>query len=149
MAYHVMLGLLWAWFLRERWGEFNPKWIWTAVIGSVLPDVEHIYYFLGYGRNDSYTGQVIIYLKGREWRNLVHFMATGHKHNTSLAYHNVYTVGFLIIISAAASFIDWEVGVVLFGAMVSHYLFDMADDLVQLGAINPNWRRWGAGRKKK
>lgn len=148
MAYHVMLGLLWAWFLRERWGEFNQKWVWTAVIGSVLPDVEHIRYFLGYGRNDSYTKQVMSYISHHEWRNLFHFVATGHKYNTSLSYHNVYVVGILMICAAASSFIDWEVGVVLLGAMVSHYLFDIADDIVQLGHMNPNWKRWGSGRKK-
>ena len=47
MVYHVMLGLLWAWFLRERWGEFNPKWIAMAVVGSLLPDLDHLNYFFG------------------------------------------------------------------------------------------------------
>ncbi len=143
MAYHVMLGLLWAWFLRELWGEFNPKWVITAVVGSVLPDIEHLNYFLGYGRSDSYTQQIITYLKNHEWRNLFYFIATGHKNNTSLAYHNIYMVAFLILFSVVASFFDWQVGVVLFGAMVSHYLFDMVDDIVQLGGVNPNWKRWG------
>lgn len=146
MAYHVMLGLLWAWFLRERWGEFNPKWIWTAVIGSVLPDVEHIRYFLGYGRHDSYTKQVMFYIKNQMWRELFHFVATGHKYNTSLSYHNIYVVALLTMVSIAASSIDWQVGVVAFGAMVSHYLFDIADDFVQLGHMNANWKRLGRPR---
>lgn len=143
MAYHVMLGLLWAWFLRERWGEFNPKWVWTAVVGSVLPDVDHLNYFFGYGRRDSYTQQIFSYLRNHEWRSLFHFMSTGHKYNTSLSYHNIYVMALLAVFAACASLIDWQVGVVLFGAMVSHYLFDMADDIVQLGGINPNWKRWG------
>jgi len=143
MVYHVMLGLLWAWFLRELWAEFNPKWIITAVVGSLLPDADHINYFLGYGRSDRYTQQIFTYWKNREWRNLFHFIATGHKNNTNLAYHNIYMVAFLVILSAAASVIDWQMGVVLFGAMVGHYLFDMADDVVQLGGMNPNWKRWG------
>lgn len=143
MVYHVMLGLLWAWFLRERWGEFNPKWIWTAVVGSVLPDVDHLNYFFGYGKRDSYTQQIMSYLRNREWRNLFYFISTGHKYNTSLSYHNIYVMVLLAAFAVSASFIDWQVGVVLFGAMVSHYLFDMADDIVQLGGINPNWKRWG------
>ncbi len=148
MAYHVMIGLLWAWYLRERWGEFNPRWVSTAVIGSVLPDIDHINYFLSYGRSDSYTQQIFSHIKNRQWRNLFHFMATGHKENTSLMYHNIYVVAFLVALAVAASFIDWHVGVVLFGAMVSHYLFDIADDFVQLGSMNPNWKRWGSGRKR-
>jgi len=146
MAYHVMLGLLWAWFLRELWGEFNLKWIWTAVIGSVLPDIDHFNYWLGYGRHDTYTQEVLAHLKKREWRMLFYVVATGHKLNTSLSYHNIYVVGILIALSAGASFYDWRIGVVLFGAMVTHYLFDIADDLVVLGEMNSNWKRWGRPR---
>lgn len=147
MAYHVMLGFLWAWFLRERWGEFNPKWIWTAVIGSLIPDADHLNYFFRYGRNDTYTRQIFSHIKHRQWRMLFYFLATGHKFNTSLSYHNIYMVGFFLTLSVIASRIDWEVGVVLFGAMILHYLFDMFDDIVQLGGINPNWKRWGRGRR--
>lgn len=146
MAYHVMLGLLWAWYLRERWGEFNPKWIASAVVGSVLPDIDHIVYFFGYGKSDAYTQRIFLYIRNHEWRNLFSFISVGHKTNTNLTYHNIYVMIILILVSVLASFIDWEVGVVLFGAMVSHYLFDMADDVVQLGGINPNWKRWGRPR---
>lgn len=147
MAYHVMLGLLWAWFLREMWGEFNIRWIATAVVGSVLPDIDHIHYFLSYGRNDTYTQQIFAFIKHHEWRKLFAFVATGHKTNTSLSYHNIYVVVLLIGGAVIASFVDWQIGVVLFGAMVSHYLFDMADDVVQLGGINRNWMRWGRPKK--
>lgn len=147
MAYHVMLGLLWAWFLRELWGQFNPKWIATAVVGSVLPDAEHITYFLGYGRKDTYTQQVFAYIRNHEWRNLFYFISHGHKHQTNLAFHNVYTVAIFIVVSVIASLVDWQAGIVLFVAMISHYLFDMADDLMQLGEINSNWKRWGRPKK--
>lgn len=147
MAYHVMLGLLWAWYLREVWGEFNIVWVITSVIGSLLPDIDHLNYFLGYGRSDSYTQQVFGYIRRQEWRNLFQYIATGHKTNTSLSYHNVYVVGILVAFVFCASFVDWQIGVVLFGAMVSHYLFDIADDFVQLGGINPNWKRWGRPKK--
>lgn len=146
MVYHVMLGLLWAWYLREAWGEFNVTWIITAVVGSVLPDIEHIYYFLGYGSRDAYAKQVLSLIRGHHFRQVFQFVATGHKYNTSLAYHNVYTVCGLVLFSFVCSLIDWQVGVVFFGAMVSHYLFDICDDIVRLGGLNPNWKRWGRPR---
>lgn len=149
MVYHVMIGLLWAWFLRERWGEFNPKWMYTAIIGSLLPDVEHIYYFFGYGRTDMYTKNVVLLIKNHHWRDVFHTIATGHKYNTSLAYHNLYTVFVLALLSLGASMVDWQVGVVLLGAMVSHYLFDIVDDFTQLGHLNPNWKRWGRSKSIK
>lgn len=143
MSYHVTVGLLWAWFLRERWGEFNPVWVASAAIGSLLPDLDHLFFFFGYGRKSAYTNTVALFWKKHEWRNLVTFLSTNHKYNTSLSYHNLYTVLILTIISLSASHYDWQAGVVLFGAMVSHYVVDVADDVVQLGGINPNWKRWG------
>ena len=147
MAYHVMLGLLWVWVLRERWGVFNPWWLVLGALGSVLPDIDHIYYFLSYGRRDSYTQEVFAFIKKRQWRNLFQFIATGHKNNTSLTFHNIYVMAIFIAVAALASLVDWRTGVILFGAIVSHYLFDMADDVVQLGGFNPNWKRWGRPRK--
>ncbi len=143
MFYHVLIGLMWAWFLRERWGQFNLKWIWTAIIGSVLPDIDHLHYFAGYGRHDNYTKQILSHLKNRQWRMLVYFIASGHKYNTNLSYHNIFVVGILLLLALLSSFIDWEVGIILFGAMILHYLLDMADDIVHLGTMNPNWKRWG------
>jgi len=147
MAYHVMLGLLWAWFLRELWNELNPLWIWTAVIGSVLPDIDHFNYFFGYGKRDAYTQQIVSFLRQRQWRSLVQYIAKGHKTNTSLQYHNIYVAGIFLAGSIISAFIDWRFGVVLFGAIVSHYVFDIFDDIVLLGSINENWGRWGRPKK--
>ncbi len=143
MIYHVLIGLVWAWFLRERWGEFNSVWIWAAVVGSVLPDVDHFFYFFGYGKNDQYNKQIRDFVKSRQWRSLTIFLEQGHKHNTNLSFHNIYITGLFLAGSLLSSLVDWEVGVIVFGAIVSHYLFDMFDDLVQLGSLNSNWKRWG------
>lgn len=148
MGYHVLIGLVWAWILRELWGQFNLRWIATAVVGSLLPDIDHLNYFFRYGKNDSYTKQIIDYLKNRQWRMLAYYIATGHKFNTNLSYHNFYIVIILFAAALLASRFDWEVGVVLLGAMVLHYLFDIVDDIVQLGAVNPNWKRWGKPQRK-
>ena len=49
-------------------------------------------------------------------------------------------------LATGSMFVDWNAGVILFGAMLLHYLFDIADDIVTLGQINPNWKRWGKPR---
>lgn len=141
--YHILLGLAWAWFLRERWGEFNARWIWWSLVGSLLPDADHLFYFLFYGRADVYTLQVRQFLKSRQWRNLATFIENGHKNQTGLASHNYYFMAILLSFALLSSFISWETGVILFGAMVIHYAFDVADDLMMLGRVNDNWRRWG------
>lgn len=144
--YHVLLGLLWAWFLRERWGEFNHRWIWTSIFGSLLPDLDHFYYFLGYGKSAAYTSQIKSMLKNRQWRNVTVFVEAGHKREAYTATHNYYTMVLLLVVSLLSSRYEWETGVILFGAMLIHYLFDVTDDLLVLGRINPNWKRWGRGR---
>ena len=86
--YHVLLGLLWAWILREIWQQFNVRWITVAVIGSLLPDLDHFFYFFIYGRKNIYSKQVKMFFKSREWRILWKFLETGHKYQTGLATHN-------------------------------------------------------------
>ncbi len=147
--YHMLLGLLWAWFLRERWNEFNPKWIWLALFGSLLPDADHLIYFFTYGKRDWYSKEVKSFLKNKEWRSLTTFLESGHKFQTNLASHNYYFVGALLGLSLLSSLYDWQVGIILFGAMVIHYVFDIADDLLMLGHVNSNWTRWGRSKKVK
>src|SRR5437868_1316167 len=83
--YHVLLGLVWAWFLREQWHQFNGRWIALCIFGALLPDIDHLFYFIGYGKQDPYTRQIIQFLKDREWRGVTIFMENGHKYNTNLS----------------------------------------------------------------
>ncbi len=139
--YHILLGLVWAWFLREWWHHFSARWIWWSLFASLLPDVDHVLYFFLYGKKESYASTSRMLLKSRQWRNLVSFWENGHKQNTALATHNIYVVFLLFAGAAVSSFIEWRLGVVLFGAMVIHYLFDIVDDILLLGKLNPNWKR--------
>lgn len=141
--YHVLLGLVWAWFLREYWNQFNLRWIWFSLVGSLLPDIDHLFYFFTYGKRDWYGQQVLEFLRSRQWRTLAIFMENGHKNNTSLSYHNVYFMSGLLALSLVSFWVEWQLGVILFGAMVIHYAFDIFDDYLTLGYVNPNWRRWG------
>lgn len=143
MFYHVILGLLWAWFLREIWNEFNPRWIWLSIFGSVLPDADHLIYFLTYGRRDEYTIKLRLLLRSHQWRASWLYMKDGHKTNTRLVTHNIFIMLGLLIFSTFAIFYEWQSAVILCGAMFFHYLFDVFDDLFILGRLNPNWKRWG------
>ena len=147
--YHLLIGLVWAWFLREWWGEFRLRWVWFAIIGSLLPDLDHFIYFFTYGKHDWYTKQVKSFFRNREWRNLSSYVASGHKLNTELSYHNLYFVTLLFGMTLLSTFFDWQAGVILFGAMILHYIFDIFDDLIILGSLNPNWKRWGRNRQHK
>lgn len=145
--YHVLLGLIWAWILREVWQQFNGRWVALSVFGALLPDADHILYFVDARKQDPYVQQIIEFLKAREWRTITMFIESGHKYNTNLSYHNYYFMMVLALVSVISFAVDWKAGVILFGAMLTHYLFDIADDVVTLGYINPNWKRWGKPKK--
>ncbi len=140
--YHMLLGLIWAWFLREIWRQLNAEWIAVSVIGSLIPDLDHFFYFFIYGRKDMYSEQVKNFFRSREWRILWKFLETGHKYQTELATHNYYFMIVLLLLSLTSFLYNWKIAVVLFGAMLIHYLFDVFDDIVTLGYINTNWKRW-------
>jgi hypothetical protein len=147
--YHVLLGVAWAWIMREVLDEFNLKLLILAIVGSVLPDIDHFFYFLTYGKMDQYSKDIRTFLKERQWRALTVFIETGHKYNTSLSYHNIYFVVILFAVATISFFLDQEAWVALIGAMVIHYIFDIADDYGRLGYMNANWKRWGRGNKHK
>lgn len=146
--YHLLLGLVWAWFIREWFNELSVKWVFLALFGSMLPDVDHVIYFLTYGKNDWYTVEIKKLLKSKQWRMLSVFMANGHKHNTNLASHNIYFMGLLFGLACLSFFFELRTAVVLLGAMIIHYGFDILDDILLLGTLNPNWKRWGRGKHK-
>jgi hypothetical protein len=145
---HVLLALLWAWVLRELWNEFNIRWVLTAAVGALLPDVDHLLYVFSNRNHDPYAKMIITFLKLREWRILTQFIETTHKYNTNLSFHNIYVVILLFGFCSLSYVYDWRTGTVLFGAMVTHYVYDIVDDIWVLGYINSNWKRFGRSKSR-
>lgn len=139
---HLLLGLVYAWFLREIWNELNIGYVIIAMVGSVVIDADHLLFYLLYGRNDPMAIEARKLLKAGQIRNLFVYVKDAHKHNTSLLTHNIYFIGAFFLMSFASWWIDWKIGVILFGSIVIHLLFDILDDLWVLGYVNDNWKRW-------
>lgn len=138
---HVLIGLMYAWFLREWWQELNFSYILLAAAGSVLIDVDHLLYWFLYGKNDWLAKEVRRLIRQGQLRNVWLLIKYNHKYNTGLATHNIYFIGFFFLLSITSFQFDWKTGVVLFGATVLHLLFDVTDDLWVLGHVNDNWKR--------
>lgn len=145
-AYHLLLGIAWLWLVQRVFGEFTSRDVFVALLGSLLPDADHLWYWLTYGKSDEYVIQIKQMVKTRQWRNFTVFCESGHKHNTSLMTHNVYFMLVLSSVACLAYLFDRRTSFILLGTMVLHYIFDIVDDILTLGYINPNWKRWG--RKK-
>jgi hypothetical protein len=147
MLYHLLLGLAWMWFCAKYLQIHGNHFLWFALIGSVIPDAEHFIYFFTYGKRDAYTQEIARFIRNGDWRILTVFIEKGHKYNTQLRYHNIYTI-LLLVIGTWVSYLFHLNGWVIFlGAMITHYCFDIVDDLSMLGHLNPNWYRWGRGKK--
>lgn len=146
--YHVLLGLGWAWVLERSWHHFSLTAVLFSVFSAILPDIDHLVFFFGYGKKDPYTQQVVLLLRGREWRTLISFMEKGHKYNNQLSTHNVYIISLLLLFCIIAVTSHQFYASIFLGAALSHYLFDIADDIFTLGRLNPNWTRWGRGKRK-
>jgi hypothetical protein len=146
---HVLLGIVLAWVLRELWGQFNTNQLYLAIFGSLAPDLDHLVFFFFYGRKDPYSIQVKKLLRQGSISSLASFIAIGHKENTNLWSHNIYSMGILGLGIVVCYSLDWKMGIVFLSSMVLHFIFDILDDLVVLGTVNPNWRRWGRPKKIK
>lgn len=147
MLIHVGLGLMWAWILKGAWDEMSSRWVVISVVGSIIPDLDHMVYFFTYGKKDPYTKTIFSFIKKRKWSILISYIESGHKHNTNLAFHNIYAVGVLAISACILYIYDYRAGVVLLGSMILHFLFDIAEDVLLLGTVNKNWLRFGRPKK--
>jgi hypothetical protein len=148
MVYHFLLGSVWLWIVKDQTGVYSSSLLILVLFASIFPDFEHLLFFFTYGKTDEYTTWVKTYIKNGDWRVLVRFLEKGHKYNTKLRYHNIYTIMGLTSITILLFVVHAYTGFLFTGAMVIHYLFDILDDLASLGRLNKNWFRWGSGSVK-
>lgn len=137
---HVLIGLLFAWFLRELWNEFSLKYGLFTIIGSLIIDLDHGFYLFFYGKHDQYALEAKKFLRQGQIGTLFKYFQDNHKNNTSLATHNIYFIGFFALISIGAFWLDMRSSLAFFGAVVLHLLYDVLDDLWVKGYINENWK---------
>lgn len=137
---HILMGLLFAWFLREAWGEFSIRYVFIAIIGSLIIDIDHLLYCFIYGGHEQYAVEARKFLRQGQIGTMLRFWGDNHKHNIGLASHNIYVLGFLLSLSLVSWHFDWKVSVIFFGANVLHLCFDVVDDFWVLGKLNENWK---------
>jgi hypothetical protein len=149
LLYHILLGVAWMWIIRDQLSVYSPQLLLLSITGSVFPDVEHLVFFLFSGKRDPYSVQIKKYVWHRDWRVLATFIERGHKYNTRLSYHNIYTIVLCVVIGFIFLVFRGYPYFVFTGAMVIHYVFDMMDDIALLGYTNSNWFRWGGARTRE
>lgn len=135
------MGVFWTIFLSRIDSSVTTRLIPLALVGSLLPDVEHIYYHMILNRKKPYAREIKLLLKNREVRNLVKFLESNHKTVSYLPFHHVF-VALIALLATLNAFIYGREGTMVFlGAISLHYFFDIGDDVITLGKLNPNWTR--------
>lgn len=136
----VLLGL--SVFLIDK---SSPSVIPLAILGGLIPDLDHLLYYFIYGRKTDYSIKVKGYLKNRQFSKLVIFCNQNHKKELDeLFFHSIWFIAFLVFLTFRFSKRIYLATFI--ASMALHLCFDIADDLRVLGKLNKNWR-WPFGQE--
>ena len=141
MLLHSLLGALlgYVFFYFEPSYGIIPSLILGA-LGAMLPDADHLFYIFTYGRKTDYAKNLRYFLRNKELREFQKFAIENHKFNTGIYSHNLVTVFIAIIFFSYFAFVQENFGAAVFTlGMISHYSYDIFEDWLLLGRINPNW----------
>lgn len=147
-SFFVFISLAKKWFTLAYW----PFWV-GGLVGTVLPDVDHIIYALYLKPQELASQRVNYMLKKREiWQTIV-FLAETRYERTKLILHTAtfqivfLILTFLVVTSSGSLF---GRGIVL--AFGLHLLVDQAVDVTETGGL-ANWFRnfpfWAPKDKKQ
>jgi hypothetical protein len=130
----MLVGVFFSYFKEVKLSFSNL--LALGVVG-IIPDVEHLTYYLVYGRKHPLAKDIRTFMKRLDLKGLFVFSKKNHKLNTSLYLHNLF-MPFLLLILGYFYYSDIFLSAVFF-TLASHYIFDMLEDFLFLGKLNPNW----------
>jgi hypothetical protein len=108
----------------------------VAVVGAFFPDLDHLLFYFTYGRHTHYATKARTLLLRGQWQQYLDFVLTNHKSNHFILSHNLATPVICYGISTISTSPLWQV---FFLSCTLHFYFDIAEDFLALGRLNPNW----------
>lgn len=111
-----------------------------AILGSFIPDIDHLFYIFIYGRKSDYAQVSKMFIKNKHIREFIKHVKINHKANTGIYSHNIGSV--LLSITVALVLIYKKVDVfwaTFFLAWTLHYIYDILEDLLFFSRLNKNW----------
>ncbi len=139
--WHFLFGLL-ASFIVIKGYPAQPVLpiVIVGLIMSILPDIDHILYFYVYGRNTKYSKKVRKLIKNSGISKAIKYCKKEHKNNTSIYSHNLVMIFALLFFTKFLIIQNYNALIVV--AVLSwamHYIYDIFEDLLFFGKLNPNW----------
>src|SRR3989339_340669 len=143
--YHMPLHALVGAVLGYIFYYFQPGYgllpsLVLGALGAILPDADHLFFIYTYGRKTDYSKNLRFFLRNKELREFQRFAIENHKFNTGIYSHNLVTVLIAVTFFSYFALVQENYGAAIFTlGMISHYSYDIFEDWLLLGRINPNW----------
>ena len=140
MLIHLCFGFLASIVVHYLFPDISfGKILLVASLGSVLPDLDHFLYMFWYGSSTPFSRVAKQHLKNRDIKSFLIFCKSNHKNNTQLYSHNLLVLAATTALFWRAERRDMVLSTVLYLSWCLHYLFDMVEDALFFGIVNPNW----------
>jgi hypothetical protein len=143
-TFHFIFGILafgTGYYTRQEFYTNHNLLILLAVLlGSFIPDIDHLLYQFGYGRKKDYAKICRNFLNKRDLKGYINFVKQNHKHNTKIYSHNLGS--FVIALFLSSYFVHTLHNIfysMFFLAWAFHYLYDILEDLLFFKRLNKNW----------
>ncbi len=143
-TFHLLFGLiafLTGYFTQKEFFEnHNILILFAVLIGSFIPDLDHLLYQFGYGRKKEYAADCRKFIKNMDFRGYLNYVKANHKHNTNIYSHNIgsLVIAFLLSMYALHTFNNIYYSM-FFLAWTFHYIYDILEDILFFKKPNKNW----------
>jgi len=137
---HILLGLICALIIsREFQGENLFLLLICGFLGNTLPDLDHVIYYLTYGKDSEYSQIIKLFIKERDFKEVKDFLRENHKYLTGLYSHTILSP--LLSILLMFLFLNKNNIYIstFFLSVTTHFIYDIVEDLLFFKKLNPNW----------
>jgi len=140
MSIHILWGVIIALTIKKFLADISLFLLLTVgVLGSLLPDFDHVLYIFIYGRKSEYSRFIRQFISQKQLKKTFWFCKNNHKLNTGLYSHNILTMIVILMLSINSIISKNYLLATFFLAWSIHYLYDIFEDLLFFGKINKNW----------
>lgn len=140
MSIHFFLGIVVSLVVMVNSTESN--FVIGLVVGSlasILPDMDHFLFFYVYGRNTNYSRTMRKFIAKLDYSGFSKFAKENHKSNHFILSHNILAPIIGILLGVYSLNLELTYLSIFGFSLASHFLFDIGEDILHSGRINPNW----------
>jgi len=137
---HILIGLVCALIVSKKHdGENLIALLLLGIVGNLLPDIDHVIYYLTYGKDSEYSQIIKLFIKEKDFKEVKKFLRDNHKYLTGLYSHTLLSPILSIILTYLFLINNKIYLATLFLSITIHFLYDIFEDLLFFKRLNPNW----------